>query len=206
MSSTTSGCYDYSKEDIGYDSTNEDDEDTRDAKRARRDLAEKPKYNKREKAKAHSSVFSAEAAADEGRRQRVQLLQLNAYDRHKQLVNTYQLYFPGSTAGIQRDNRNDKRDIDVIKDHHRFLWNETEVEESWEVQLAKRYYDKLFKEYCIIDLSRYKENQFGMRWRVEAEVVTGKGQFVCASKKCEDRYGVLIFGSLVEFWASLGKS
>merc|ERR1719341_69797 len=106
---------------------------------------------------------------------------------HKQLVNTYQLYFPGSTAGIQRDNRNDKRDIDVIRDHHRFLWNESEAEESWEVQLAKRYYDKLFKEYCIIDLSRYKENQFGMRWRVEAEVVTGKGQFACANKKCEER-------------------
>jgi len=136
---------------------------------------------------AHSSVCSEEGAADFGRRQRVQLMQLNAYDRHKQLVNTYQLYFPGSTAGIQRDNRNDKRDIDVIKDHHRFLWNESDVEESWEVQLAKRYYDKLFKEYCIIDLTRYKENQFGMRWRVEAEVVAGVGQFVCASKKCEER-------------------
>ena len=34
---------------------------------------------------------------------------------------------------------------------------------------------------------RYKENQFGMRWRVEKEVVTGKGQFVCANKKCEER-------------------
>merc|ERR1712080_57568 len=34
---------------------------------------------------------------------------------------------------------------------------------------------------------RYKENQFGMRWRVEAEVVTGKGQFVCANKKCDTR-------------------
>lgn len=183
---TTSG-YDYSREDIGYDSTNEDDTDAREAKRARLDLADKPKGDRRGKAKAHSSVFSAEVSADEGRRQRVKLLQLNAYDRHKQLVNTYQLYFPGSTSGIQRDNRNDKRDIDVIKDHHRFLWSESEAEESWEVQLAKRYYDKLFKEYCIIDLSRYKENQFGMRWRVEAEVVTGKGQFICASKKCLER-------------------
>jgi len=187
MSVATTSGYDYSKEDVGYDSTNEDDIETRDAKRARNDLAEKPKHDKRTKAKAHSSVFSEEAAADEGRRQRVQLLQLNAYDRHKQLVNTYQLYFPGSTAGIQRDNRNDKRDIDVIKDHHRFLWNESDVEESWEVQLAKRYYDKLFKEYCIIDLTRYKENQFGMRWRVETEVLTGVGQFACASKKCEER-------------------
>jgi len=187
MEPATHSGYDYSKEDIGYDSTNEDDTETRDAKRARRDLADKPRYDKKGKAKAHSSVFSAEAAADEGRRQRVQLLQLNAYDRHKQLVNTYQLYFPGSKAGIQRDNRGDKRDIDVIRDHHRFLWNESEAEESWEVQLAKRYYDKLFKEYCIIDLSRYKENQFGMRWRVEAEVVTGQGQFMCASKKCQER-------------------
>ena len=109
MSGTTSGGYDYSREDVGYDSTNEDDTETRDAKRARRDLADKPKTDRREKAKvdivlvmmvyqsnpfyvqAHSSVFSAEVAADEGRRQRVQLLQLNAYDRHKQLVNTYQV-------------------------------------------------------------------------------------------------------------------
>merc|ERR1712034_265175 len=31
------------------------------------------------------------------------------------------------------------------------------------------------------------ENKFGMRWRVENEVITGKGQFVCASKKCTVR-------------------
>jgi len=97
------------------------------------------------------------------------------------------LYYPGATAKLVRDTSNDKRDIDVIKDHHRFLWDEKDVDDSWEVQLAKRYYDKLFKEYCIIDLSRYKENQFGMRWRLEREVVVGKGQFVCANKKCEER-------------------
>jgi len=26
-------------------------------------------------------------------------------------------------------------------------------------RLAKKYYDKLFKEYCIADLSHYKENK-----------------------------------------------
>lgn len=31
--------------------------------------------------------------------------------------------------------------------------------ESREKKLAKKYYDKLFKEYCIADLSRYKENK-----------------------------------------------
>ena len=30
-----------------------------------------------------------------------------------------------------------------------------------EKNLAKRYWDKLFKEYCITDLSRYKENKVG---------------------------------------------
>ena len=34
---------------------------------------------------------------------------------------------------------------------------------------------------------RYKENQFGMRWRMEKEVVSGKGQFACANKKCDER-------------------
>ena len=94
-----------------------------------------------------------------------------------------------------------------------------------EKRLAKKYYDKLFKEYCITDLSRYKENkvqsltlnmwnissclyfpyslswpfsdmikisipiffqkfweirnmifQVAMRWRIEKEVVEGKGK------------------------------
>jgi len=49
MSSATG--YDYSREDVGYDSTNEDDLETRDAKRARKDLAEKPKNDRRSKAK-----------------------------------------------------------------------------------------------------------------------------------------------------------
>lgn len=42
-----------------------------------------------------------------------------------------------------------------------------------EKDLAKKYYDKLFKEYCIADLSKYKENKVGLisrqssksRWR-----------------------------------------
>lgn len=34
---------------------------------------------------------------------------------------------------------------------------------SREKELAKKYYDKLFKEYCIADLSRFKENKVGSR-------------------------------------------
>lgn len=178
-------------DDCGYDSTNEEDEETRNKKRARLDLADKPRMDqssiRKSKAKAGMSVFSEEHSKEEFRRQRGSLSALNAYDRHKQLVNTYQLYYPGATTNNQRDSRNDKRDIDVIKEHHRFLWDDSPAEESWEIQLAKRYYDKLFKEYVIIDLSRFKENKFGMRWRVENEVVTGKGQFMCGARKCDTR-------------------
>jgi len=175
------------QDDGGYDSTNEDDQYSKASKKARYDLASKGKKDPRRHAKGSKEVFREEAAVEEGRKQRLNLLSLSAYDRHKQLVNTYQLYYKGSTATLKRDCSKDKRDIDVIKEHHKFLWDEdNDEEESWEVQLARRYYDKLFKEYCIIDLSRYKENKFGMRWRVEKEVVLGKGQFVCGNKKCDE--------------------
>ena len=46
---------------------------------------------------------------------------------------------------------------------------------TWEQQMAKRYYDKLFKEYCLADLSRYREGLVALRWRTEKEVLEGKG-------------------------------
>lgn len=54
--------------------------------------------------------------------------------------------------------------MDIIKDNHQFLWNdEDEVPQTWEKKLAKRYYDKLFKEYCIGDLTKYKENKVSIK-------------------------------------------
>ena len=63
--------------------------------------------------------------------------------------------------------------------------NEDDEVTSWEKRLAKKYYDKLFKEYAIADLSRYREGAIGLRWRTAKEVVAGKGQFVCGVKRCE---------------------
>lgn len=46
----------------------------------------------------------------------------------------------------------------------RFLRSEKDDQsDSWEVNLAKRYYAKLFKEYAIADLSRYKVCLLDMR-------------------------------------------
>lgn len=143
---------------------------------------------------------------------------LNPYQMHQKLINDYILKRPGDTKKLcMRDTSKDKTDVDVIRENHQFLWSDDDVD-SWEKQLAKLYYDKLFKEYCIADLSRYKENkvvesnrfcefyqeivlsflkisyfysnQIALRWRIEREVVTGKGQFICGNKKCDERAGL----------------
>ncbi|KAL1122449.1 hypothetical protein AAG570_002780 [Ranatra chinensis] len=109
---------------------------------------------------------------------------LNPFELHKRLINNYILVRKGSTSALRRDSSRDKRDIDVIRENHKFLWEGNETPSSWEERLAKKYYDKLFKEYCISDLSRYKENKIAMRWQTEHELVTGKGQFSCGAKQC----------------------
>nr|XP_019931974.2 protein FRA10AC1 homolog [Aedes albopictus] len=115
------------------------------------------------------------------------LAKLNPYELHKHLINEYILTKPGATKLLQRDTSRDKTDRDVLREHHRFLWEDGDTVDSWEKQLAKKYYDKLFREYCIADLSRYRENKVAMRWRIEKEVVLGKGQFICGGRSCEER-------------------
>jgi protein FRA10AC1 len=50
--------------------------------------------------------------------------------------------------------------------------------------MARKYYDKLFTEYCIADMSLYKKCKFGLRWRTQKEVFEGKGQFKCGNQVC----------------------
>lgn len=59
------------------------------------------------------------------------------------------------------------------------------VTSSWEQRLAIRYYNRLFKEYALVDLTYYKINKIGMRWRTEKEVIEGKGQFSCGNVHCD---------------------
>lgn len=138
---------------------------------------------------------------------------LNPYDLHKHLVNDYILKRTGDTSIFTRDTSKDRTDADVLRENHKFLWDEddddnTPGELTWEQQFARKYYDKLFKEYCVCDLSRYKENkvsktetyetllklieciflvfQVALRWRTEKEVIDGKGQFICGHKICTE--------------------
>ncbi|KJH49482.1 hypothetical protein DICVIV_04419 [Dictyocaulus viviparus] len=108
-------------------------------------------------------------------RQISRMMAMDAYSRHKELINLYYLSYPGATKAMRRDTSKDKTDYDVLKDNHKFLWSEADEASScskWETQ------------YCIIDLTYFKKNKIAMRWRTEAEVRSGKGQFICGSKKC----------------------
>ncbi|XP_028822272.1 protein FRA10AC1 isoform X1 [Denticeps clupeoides] len=178
----------------GYDSDFSDEEGqdgsvgSHGVKRAREDqlLLQKP-FQKGTRAKvAHRDVASQELDREEARNRRQHLISMNAFERHKKFVGDYILYYGGKMDDLRRSTAKDKTDLDVVRENHRFLWRDEDEEDmTWEKELAKRYYDKLFKEYCIADLNRYKENKFGFRWRIENEVVSGKGQFLCGNKRCE---------------------
>ncbi|KAF0298073.1 Protein FRA10AC1 [Amphibalanus amphitrite] len=165
-----------------YESAFEGDSEVEARHRRRRDLAEKPR--RPSAGRPEGAQFSEEGAKHEGRVRRLHYLALNAYDRHKELINNYHLYHPGATAALQRDTSRDRNDYDVLREQHRFVWTAEDATDSWERRLAKRYYDKLYREYCICDLTYYKLNRVAMRWRTEKEVVAGKGQFTCGSKHC----------------------
>ncbi|RKO91850.1 folate-sensitive fragile site protein Fra10Ac1, partial [Blyttiomyces helicus] len=70
-----------------------------------------------------------------------------------------------------------KTELDVLREHHRFLRSdEDDSDTSWEARVAKKYYDKLFREYTLAEMSRFKEGRIAMRWRSQRELVDGKGE------------------------------
>uniref|UniRef100_A0A6N2L5Q9 Protein FRA10AC1 n=1 Tax=Salix viminalis TaxID=40686 RepID=A0A6N2L5Q9_SALVM len=109
---------------------------------------------------------------------------LNAYDRHKKFLNDYVSFYGKGNSTIEK--LPIKTDRDTLREGYRFIRSEEDdMDASWEQRLVKRYYDKLFKEYCIADMSHYKVGKIGLRWRTEKEVISGKGQFICGNKHCD---------------------
>jgi len=112
---------------------------------------------------------------------------MNAYERHKKFINDYVIFY-GKEAEYFKPTRPHKTDYDVLREEYRFIRTDEDNDDSqFEKRMSKKYYDKLFKEYCLADLSRYKHGQIGLRWRTEKEVFVGKGQFICGNKKCDNR-------------------
>ncbi|TDH71865.1 hypothetical protein CCR75_001054 [Bremia lactucae] len=84
-----------------------------------------------------------------------------------------------------------QNDLAILRNQFQFIRDEEadaeEGETDWRVRMSVRYYQQLFREYALADLSRYKEGKIGLRWRTETEVVAGKGQFSCGNKHCDER-------------------
>lgn len=131
-------------------------------------------------------LVSQEYDKEEWKARRYHYLSMDAYSRHKALVNHYLLFSGHGIEHVKRSTEKDRNDYSVLGEQHRFLWEDKDIANTWEKKLAKSYYDRLFKEYAICDLSRYKENKIALRWRVEKEVVDGKGQFACGNKHCSE--------------------
>ncbi|GKU88631.1 hypothetical protein SLEP1_g2868 [Rubroshorea leprosula] len=110
-----------------------------------------------------------------GRQYQAQIRGLNAYDRHKKFLNDYVAFYGKDKS--QHVKLPVKTDQDTLREGYRFIRSEEDDQNpAWEQRLVKRYYDKLFKEYCIADMSQYKSGKIGLRWRTEKEVISGKGK------------------------------
>jgi protein FRA10AC1 len=93
---------------------------------------------------------------------------VDPFQKHQSLIRHYKQY----TA----DEIKQTTTLDVLKSNHKFIRDDEDDPDSrvsWETRVAKKYYDKLFKEYCIANLSRYKLGQVAMRWRTKKEVMDG---------------------------------
>ncbi len=55
---------------------------------------------------------------------------------------------------------------------------------TWQDRMVQHYHSHLYKEYVLADMTRYKKNQIGMRWRTKQEVMDGKGFRTCGNKHC----------------------
>jgi protein FRA10AC1 len=107
---------------------------------------------------------------------------IDAFTRHKQLM-----HFLQNPAQLE-ENPLPKSDLEELREHFRFLLPEIpddRLDAKWQMRMVRAYHARLFKEYCICDLS-YAESEYkiAMRWRTEPEVLSGKGQFECGNIYC----------------------
>ncbi|CAO3571239.1 unnamed protein product [Mortierella alpina] len=112
------------------------------------------------------------------------------WTRHRRLIDSYVKHRQESCTE-SREEIPAKTELDILHENHRFLRSEDDDRDlTWEQRIAKKYYDKLFKEYALAELKYYKEGRIAMRWRTEKEVFSGKGQFTCGSLRCDESKGL----------------
>jgi len=78
----------------------------------------------------------------------------SAYARHLQAASAYVSYY-GGTVPTPAKYRSER---DILEDHHQFIRTDEETDTE-EKRIAKSYYDKLFKEFAMVELARWREKQ-----------------------------------------------
>ncbi len=109
----------------------------------------------------------------------------SAYARHLQRADAY-VRFYGGKAPPPSPFRTER---DILEQNHKFIRDDKEElirsdSVSEDKQLAKKYYDSLYREFALVDLSQSKYQKVAMRWRTKAEVLAGTGQYTCGALTC----------------------
>ena len=115
---------------------------------------------------------------------------LSSRERHSHLVSVYRRYqaalHPPPLGPPSRPCP--LTDAELVLSSHSLLPPSTPSSPTPTQRLALRYYAQLYKEYAIIDLSH--PSHPGLRWRTEAEVVEGRGQWTCGARGCRREEGL----------------
>ncbi|KAI5799854.1 folate-sensitive fragile site protein Fra10Ac1-domain-containing protein, partial [Geopyxis carbonaria] len=109
----------------------------------------------------------------------------SAYNRHIQTTAAQKHIYDNPPPDPVRI----RTERDILEAHHRFLHPATAPEDE-ETALARAYYEKLFKEFAVMELSRWREGMVAMRWRTADEVKKGLGEKVCGSLRCGESEGL----------------
>ncbi|CAI5727260.1 unnamed protein product [Peronospora destructor] len=121
---------------------------------------------------------------------------------HRDLIRLYSTFTRRSNSIISntssivsyKNQHLSQHDLVVLKQKFQFIRDDDDDAEKgqtdWQIRMSVRYYQQLFREYALADLSRYKEGKIGLRWRTDMEVVAGTGQFSCGNKQCDERAGL----------------
>ncbi|KAK6504652.1 hypothetical protein TWF481_006591 [Arthrobotrys musiformis] len=106
----------------------------------------------------------------------------SAYARHIQKCLQYVDFYGGSIPAVSKG----KTERDLLEQEFEFLRDDSNDSGNNDAakEIAKKYYENLFREFALIDLSRWREGQVALRWRTKQEVLQGLGQFTCASLTC----------------------
>jgi protein FRA10AC1 len=81
----------------------------------------------------------------------------SAYTRHLQATEAYLRYYGGSIPAPVRA----RSERDILEENHQFIReDDDEVDDKDEEKaIARRYYEKLFKEFAVVELARWREKQ-----------------------------------------------